>query len=51
MSRLRNDMNKRTFYKERQINNRWFDFLSKQKAKVQCHREGQPWFDSSYGLK
>ena len=30
MSGLRNDMNKRTFYKERKINNRSFDFLSKQ---------------------
>ena len=26
---LRNDMNKRTFHKERKINNRCFDFLSK----------------------
>ena len=30
ISGLRNDMNKRTFYKERKINNRCFDFLSKQ---------------------
>ena len=30
ISGLRNDMNKRTFYKERKINNRSFDFLSKQ---------------------
>ena len=30
MSGLRNDMNKRTFYKEQKINNRSFDFLSKQ---------------------
>ena len=30
ISRLRNDMNKRTFYKERKINNRSFDSLSKQ---------------------
>ena len=29
-SGLRNDMNKRTFYKERKINNRCFDFMSKQ---------------------
>ena len=27
-------MNKRTFYKERKINNRCFDFLSKQNIKV-----------------
>ena len=31
---LRNDMNERTFYKERKINNRCFDSLSKQKIKV-----------------
>ena len=30
VSGLRNDMNKGTFYKERKINNRCFDFLSKQ---------------------
>ena len=30
ISGLRNDMNKRTFYKKRKINNRCFDFLSKQ---------------------
>ena len=30
LSGLRNDMNKRTFYKERKINIRSFDFLSKQ---------------------
>ena len=30
ISGLRNDMNKKTFYKERKINNRCFDFLSKQ---------------------
>ena len=30
ISGLRNDMNKRTFYKERKINNRSFNFLSKQ---------------------
>ena len=30
ISGLRNDMNKRTIYKERKINNRSFDFLSKQ---------------------
>ena len=30
ISGLRNDMDKRTFYKERKINNRSFDFLSKQ---------------------
>ena len=29
-SEFRNDMNKKTFYKERKINNRCFDFLSKQ---------------------
>ena len=28
------DMNKRTFYKERKINNRCFDFLSKQNIVV-----------------
>ena len=31
---FRNDMNKRTFYKERKFNNRCFDFLSKQNIKV-----------------
>ena len=30
ISGLRNDVNKKTFYKERKINNRCFDFLSKQ---------------------
>ena len=30
ISGLRNDMNKKTLYKERKINNRSFDFLSKQ---------------------
>ena len=30
ISGLRNDMNKRIFYKERKINNSSFDFLSKQ---------------------
>ena len=30
ISGLRNDVNKRTFCKERKINNRYFDFLSKQ---------------------
>ena len=30
ISGLRNDMNKRAFYKERKINNGSFDFLSKQ---------------------
>ena len=30
ISGLRKDMNKRTFCKERKINNRSFDFLSKQ---------------------
>ena len=30
ISGLRNDLNIRTFYKERKINNRSFDFLSKQ---------------------
>ena len=30
ISGLRNDMNKTTFYKERKINNRCFNFLSKQ---------------------
>ena len=30
ISGLRNDMNNRTFYKERKINKRCFDFLSKQ---------------------
>ena len=33
-SEFRNDMNKKTFYKERKINNRCFDFLSKQNKKV-----------------
>ena len=31
---LRNDMYKRTFYKERKVNNRCFDFLSKQNTIV-----------------
>ena len=30
ISGLRNDMNKRTIYKERKINNRCFEFLSEQ---------------------
>ena len=30
ISGLRNGINKRTFYKERKINNRCFDFLSQQ---------------------
>ena len=34
ISGLRNNMNKRTFYKEQKINNKCFDFLSKQNIKV-----------------
>ena len=34
ISGLRNDMNKRTFYKEQKINNICFDFLSKQNITV-----------------
>ena len=37
ISGLRNDMNKRTFYKERQINNRSFDYLSKPNIKDVLH--------------
>ena len=37
ISGLRNDMNKRTFYKERKINNRCFDFLSKQNIIVRTN--------------
>ena len=34
ISELRNDMNKRTFYKERKINKRRIHFLSKQNIKA-----------------
>ena len=34
ISGLRNDMNKRTFYKEREINNGCIHFLSKQNIKA-----------------
>ena len=34
ISGLRNDMNKRAFYKERRINKRYIHFLSKQNIKA-----------------
>ena len=40
ISGLRNDMNKRAFYKERKINNRCFDFLSKQNIIVPLIKGG-----------
>ena len=42
ISGLRNDMNKRTFYKERKINKRCIHFLSKQKYKSSTN-SGHVW--------
>ena len=53
ISGLRNDMNKRTFYKERKINNRCFDFLSKQNIIVPLIPDfySMPYFSRCYKKK